>query len=1235
LTDEYLTRSCYTGPAGTQGVGICHAGTQICSAGDWGVCAGEQIPQTEVCDNLDNDCDGEIDDHDKIPPVTTDDTPLDWQSSGVTVTLTAADSGCGVKEIRYSLNGEEWITAAGSSADVLVSDEGINTIEYYAVDNSGFNGGNVETTKSAQVKIDKTPPSAPSLAVLPTWSTTGNVSLSWSVSTDALSGFDYYEVWRKTDVAAYAKVSNGLTVLSFTDTGLATDTKYYYKIRAYDIAGNYIESADQSITIDTVYPTVQVTAPLNDQIFNVDTVTVYVDYANTYSVNCQAQLDSGTWHNMAGDNLISGTATYTFGGIAEGKHNFTAKCWDEAGNTQYDEALDVVIDTINPITTSSFISAEWQKADISITLTCSDPAPGSGCDKTYYCIDTTECTPTTEYTGTITHSTEGIYYIRFRSTDIAGNVETIKSQILKLDKTVPTISITAPDSPTDETPGEFTWSITDALSDVASAQISLDLLQISTALTGSIAIPNSLGGHTLDITATDVAGNLATDSESVTILDDDATAPIITVTYAGSNLDSDAGTWTITLSDPESAATATYNLDNSSAVSINEGTTIVNVPNSLGSHTITVDATNNDNDRPGDEETSTASDSQSISDDDTTAPAITNVQVKSIWTPNTYTKDTDTVTITATITDLESGIGAVSVDGSNLGSASNIPMLNIGGSTYQATLIVSTAGDNGIKSITIYATNNDDDRPGDEETSSAQGSITVDNTPTVTSLTLTGTQGKNDWYTTDVTATVSATDNLAGVADSYICSNQANDCIPALGDSIVIATENDNYIKYYSTDNVNNIEQTHTQLVNLDKTNPIVSITPLPQFDGDGIVQIIWSGSDAISGIDYYELYRNNALILTTTNTSYTDEGLSDAATYAYYVKAYDNAGRSASSATTSVTIDLLPPTVPDMYPLPQYTTTSNVYIDWNESTDVVSGVNHYTLYKDALAGINTGLNTYHDDNSVSEGLAYTYQATATDNVGHESVKSDPASTTIDTLAPVTSHSIAGTIGDNGWYKEEIIGVTLASIDATSGVKETYYKIDTGSYQSYTGTFTLSDGIYTIYYYSVDIAGNEESEKNFTVKVDTQPPATTDNAPAGWQNIDVTVTLTPTDNLADIAETYYCKDTAGTCTPAIPGTSVLIDTESAENYIRYYSVDNAGNNEQIRTAGPIMLDKTAPITADDNIYNDIWVNFNDVTITLTATDNLAEVKQTDYSINGVPYTSLTEITNLTFFADDL
>lgn len=56
-----ITRSCYTGAGGTAGVGTCRTGTQTCTAGSWGTCVGEVTPVSEVCDGLDNNCNGTVD----------------------------------------------------------------------------------------------------------------------------------------------------------------------------------------------------------------------------------------------------------------------------------------------------------------------------------------------------------------------------------------------------------------------------------------------------------------------------------------------------------------------------------------------------------------------------------------------------------------------------------------------------------------------------------------------------------------------------------------------------------------------------------------------------------------------------------------------------------------------------------------------------------------------------------------------------------------------------------------------------------------------------------------------------------------------------------------------------------------------------------------------------------------------------------------------------------------------
>ncbi|MBK6514124.1 MAG: hypothetical protein IPG04_08385 [Polyangiaceae bacterium] len=60
--DDGETQACYSGPAGTEGVGECAPGTQTCAGGAWGDCQAELLPGDELCDGLDNDCNDAVDD---------------------------------------------------------------------------------------------------------------------------------------------------------------------------------------------------------------------------------------------------------------------------------------------------------------------------------------------------------------------------------------------------------------------------------------------------------------------------------------------------------------------------------------------------------------------------------------------------------------------------------------------------------------------------------------------------------------------------------------------------------------------------------------------------------------------------------------------------------------------------------------------------------------------------------------------------------------------------------------------------------------------------------------------------------------------------------------------------------------------------------------------------------------------------------------------------------------------
>ncbi len=57
-----IREACYDGPDGTDGVAACQAGERVCAGGAFGACQGQVVPRAEVCgDGVDDDCDGAAD----------------------------------------------------------------------------------------------------------------------------------------------------------------------------------------------------------------------------------------------------------------------------------------------------------------------------------------------------------------------------------------------------------------------------------------------------------------------------------------------------------------------------------------------------------------------------------------------------------------------------------------------------------------------------------------------------------------------------------------------------------------------------------------------------------------------------------------------------------------------------------------------------------------------------------------------------------------------------------------------------------------------------------------------------------------------------------------------------------------------------------------------------------------------------------------------------------------------
>lgn len=166
---------------------------------------------------------------------------------------------------------------------------------------------------------------------------------------------------------------------------------------------------------------------------------------------------------------------------------------------------------------------------------------------------------------------------------------------------------------------------------------------------------------------------------------------------------------------------------------------------------------------------------------------------------------------------------------------------------------------------------------------------------------------------------------------------------------------------------------------------------------------------------------------------------------------------------------------------------------------------------------------------------------------------------------PKTTISLAGDEGQEGWFKSDVT-VTLTASD-NNPIAKTEYSLDGTNWTTYAAPFAITEeGEITIFYRSVDTNGDTEKIKQVSLKIDkTAPNITATASPEpnseGWNNSDVTVTFTCTDDLSGI----------NSCTPG-----VVLSAEGADQSATGTATDKAGNTSSFELTG-IKIDKTPPV----------------------------------------------------------
>jgi len=176
-------------------------------------------------------------------------------------------------------------------------------------------------------------------------------------------------------------------------------------------------------------------------------------------------------------------------------------------------------DLIAPTTTAGVSPAPifngWNKGLVTVNLSATDNSCGSGVKNITYSASGAQTIGQTTVPGSSTSvqiSNEGITTVSFFATDNANNVESTKTQVVKIDNTPPTITITTPAANAAyilKQPVTASYGCTDSLSGVATC--------VGTVPNGSPIDTATLGTKTFTVNATDNVGNASGQSVSYNV----------------------------------------------------------------------------------------------------------------------------------------------------------------------------------------------------------------------------------------------------------------------------------------------------------------------------------------------------------------------------------------------------------------------------------------------------------------------------------------------------------------------------------------------------------------------------------------------------------------------------------------------------------------------------------------------------------------------------------------------
>ncbi len=259
---------------------------------------------------------------------------------------------------------------------------------------------------------------------------------------------------------------------------------------------------------------------------------------------------------------------------------------------------------------------------------------------------------------------------------------------------------------------------------------------------------------------------------------------------------------------------------------------------------------------------------------------------------------------------------------------------------------------------------------------------------------------------------------------------------------------------------------------------------------------------------------------------------------------------------------------------------------------------------------------------TLSDSGIYTIKYFSVDIAGNvESIKTAAFNVYVDADGPTTELVTVPLTptGNDNWFIVPTVDFNLNIVTSLSGVDKTYYRLaDDVSFIEYTGTVSLSEGLWNVEYYSVDNVGNIEDVKTTTVKFDKTAPVTTTDVPPSGFTSSTRINFIVVDEASGWDTTFFTID-GSTPTIASPSGEYVDINSSGTFTLKYFSRDNAGNIESVKTE-IVKIDLIPPVIYDieppDGVITESTTEFK-----FKVSDDFSgvDVSSIIVEVNGIEY----------------